>query len=282
MSAANPPDSPVPHAIAQAGVAPELVVRDGIASSRVAATLMVEIDRGDRGNALSGTLVETLIDVLAAAFNDASIERLLLCGRGRNFCTGLDLSDLDASSDGDLLLRLVRIETLLSMLWHAPILTVCVAHGRAWGAGADIFTACERRIALPDTTWRFPGVQFGILLGTRRLAERIGSDAARAVLTEARELDVAQACALGLAEGARIEELPDEAVPVANAARKYAQSWLDRQTAPMIDPTLARTLRSVTRTDRSDEDLASLVRSAAQPGLKARIAAYRARATARR
>jgi enoyl-CoA hydratase/carnithine racemase len=167
------------------------------------------------------------------------------------------LSDLATLSDGDLLLRLVRIETLLALLWHAPIRTVALAHGRTWGAGADLFAVCEQRLVHPDTTLRFPGAQFGIVLGTRRLAERIGVDAARALVLEGGELDAPQAMALGLAT-----QLGDTAAELA---------------APLPDATTARAIRSATRDDCRDADLAALVRSAARPGLQSRIIAYRAR-----
>ncbi len=247
-----------------------------IATGRDGATLLVELDRADKANALSAPLVEALIETIEGAFADPSVDTLALCGRGRNFCTGLDLSDLEASSDGDLLLRLVRIETLLSLLWHAPIRTACLAHGRCWGAGADLFAACERRVAAPGTSFRFPGVQFGILLGTRRLAERIGSDAARGVLTEARQLDLANAHAAGL-----VNETFEQAEVSADGPAR-ARAWLARLAAPAVEPLLARALRRATREDHADEDLANLVRSAAEPGLKQRIAAYRAAAAARR
>ena len=140
-----------------------------------------------------------LISAASEAFANASVHTLVLQGEGRHFCTGLDLSDLATLSDADLLLRLVRIETLLAMLWHAPIRTVAQAKGRTWGAGADLLVACEQRLVGSDTTLRFPGAQFGLVLGTRRLAERIGADAARALVLEGGELDATQALALGLA-----------------------------------------------------------------------------------
>jgi enoyl-CoA hydratase/carnithine racemase len=188
---------------------------------------------------------------------DPAVHTLVLRGAGRHFCTGLDLTDLATLSDGDLLLRLVRIETLLALLWHAPIRTLALAHGRTWGAGADLFAVCEQRLVHPDTTLRFPGAQFGIVLGTRRLAERIGVDAARALVLEGGELDAPQALALGLAT-----QLGDMAVEMA---------------APCPDAATAHAIRSATRADYRDTDLAALVRSAARPGLQSRITAYRAR-----
>ena len=215
------------------------------------------LQRPERGNALGPELVEALISAAEAAIADPTVHTLVLRGAGRHFCTGLDLTDLATLSDGDLLLRLVRIETLLALLWHAPIRTVALAHGRTWGAGADLLAVCEQRLAAADTSLRFPGAQFGIVLGTRRLAERIGVDAARALVLEAGELDAMQALALGL-----VTRLGDSAPDLL---------------APRPDAATAHAIRSATRDDWRDADLAALVRSAARPGLQTRITAYRAR-----
>lgn len=217
--------------------------------------------RPDRGNALAADLVEALLAAVRGCIADGRSHSLVLRAEGRHFCTGLDLSDLDHTSDGELLHRLVRIETLLATLWHAPIRTVAVAQGRTWGAGADLFAVCEQRLLAEGSTLRFPGAQFGIVLGTRRLAERVGADTARSLVTEGRELTAPQALSLGLATA--IGDHPELAPPVVDAATAAA-------------------LRRATRTDHGDADLAALVRSAAQPGLRERIRAYRARQLAAR
>ena len=172
------------------------------------------LNRPERSNALSSSLVEALIEGVHTAMTDGNVHTLVLRGQGRHFCTGLDLSDLDHTSDAELLWRLVRIETLLAAVWHAPKRTVAVAQGRTWGAGADLFAACEQRVVLPGATLRFPGAQFGIVLGTRRLALRMGGDAARALLTQGGELSTAQALACGLATHA---EEPGWATPQVDA-----------------------------------------------------------------
>ena len=213
------------------------------------------LNRPELGNALGPALVEHLLDQSGQAIADPAIQTLVLRGAGKHFCTGLDLSDLATASDGDLLQRLVRIETLLSLVWHAPIRTVAVAQGRTWGAGADLFAVCEQRLAAPGTTFRFPGAQFGIVLGTRRLAERIGTDAARRLVLEGGELDAQQAQLGRLATG--IGDRPD-------------------LTRSAVEGTTAGAIRNATRVDLRDADLAALVRSAAPPGLQARIARYRA------
>ncbi|NDE42452.1 MAG: enoyl-CoA hydratase/isomerase family protein, partial [Betaproteobacteria bacterium] len=170
-----------------------------LSTEHQAGVITLTLQRPERGNALGPELVEALISAAEAAMADPAVHTLVLRGAGRHFCTGLDLTDLATLSDGDLLLRLVRIETLLALLWRAPIRTVALAHGRTWGAGADLFAVCEQRLVNSDTTLRFPGAQFGIVLGTRRLAQRIGVDAARALVLEGGELDAPQALSLGLA-----------------------------------------------------------------------------------
>src|SRR5690606_24637337 len=105
------------------------------------------LDRPQVGNALSAELVEALLAALAQAHATPGLHTVLLRGNGRHFCTGFDLSALDAQSDGDLLHRFVRVETLLAALWHSPLRTVALAQGRTWGAGADLVAACESRAA---------------------------------------------------------------------------------------------------------------------------------------
>ena len=219
--------------------------------------LRLTLARPERGNAVDTALAEALLQQVQAACEDPSLHTLVLAGQGRHFCTGLDLTDLESTTDGELLWRLVRIETLLSTLWTAPLRTVAVAHGRTWGAGADLFAACEERVVLDGATFRFPGARFGIVLGTRRLAERIGRDAARRIVIEGHEVDAAQALTLGLATAAT-----------------------ERTAVPALGAATARAVRVATQRaaggDAQDADLADLVRSAARPGLRERIAAYRA------
>ena len=229
--------------------------------AREAGVATLTLDRPERGNALGPALVEALIAEVTRAVQDGAVHTLVLRGAGKHFCTGLDLSGLENLSDGELLLRLVRIEALLAMLWHAPLRSVAVAQGRAWGAGADLFAVCEHRVAAPDTVFRFPGAQFGIVLGTRRLAERIGVDAARRLVLEGGELDAAQAHAAGLVGW--VGSLPAMA-------------------EPLVPGPTAQAIRAASRADLRDADLAALVRSAAVPGLAQRISHYRERQLARR
>lgn len=221
-----------------------------------------------RGNALSAAMVERALDLLSQAEADPEVDSLILQGAGRHFCTGFDLSDLDAESDATLLQRFVRIEQLLDRIWRSPLRTVALAQGRITGAGADLLAACDYRVVNEDATISFPGAGFGLVLGTRRLASRIGADHAFALLTEGRVLTAAQALTLGLAS--RLAQFDDG-------------HWSDISLPPVsTSRAVTHALRTAMDDGAADRDLAALVRSAAHPGIKARIMAYRAQQRALR
>lgn len=221
----------------------------------------ITLNRPQRGNALGPDLVEAMLAAIEETV-EAGAHLLVLRGAGKHFCTGFDLSDLDALSDGDLLLRLVRIETLLQAVHHAPIPTVVLAHGATMGAGADMVAACQMRLAMPDARFAFPGAGFGIALGTRRLTLRVGSEAARDLVGTGRRIDTEEAQTLGLVGEILTEDAVDRRIAdIADAHRR-----LDA-------PTTAR-VQALTLPDTRETDLANLVASAARPGLKQRVEAY--------
>jgi enoyl-CoA hydratase/carnithine racemase len=255
-----------------------LQISDGIA--------IIELNRPHRGNALSSELVEAALDAVQSACRDQSVHTLMFGGAGRHFCTGFDLDGLESQSDGDLLLRFTRIEALLDAVWRAPVRTVAIAQGRTWGAGADLFAACDLRIAVTGASFRFPGAGFGIVLGTRRLAERVGTERARAWVSEGATIEAGQALGCGLAS--RLIDPP-----------QAGDDWRRQACgpAPAIDRDTLAMIRAASRSTGgpggdmlADADLAALVRSAtrsnttgkAEPGLRERIAAYRDRIRAAR
>lgn len=220
------------------------------------------LNRAQKANALSASLVEALLNAVEYACTDGT-RLLILDGAGPHFCSGFDFSDFEESSEGDLALRFIRIETLLQQLHHAPFETLVFAHGKNFGAGADIVCCCGIRVAAPGTTFRMPGLKFGVVLGTRRLAYRIGADHARAVLGASRTFDA------------------DEALRMHFITRVAAQSeWPSllatvRADCDLLAPSAAAAMHRQTIIDSRDEDMAALARSVSAPGLKERIRRFR-------
>jgi enoyl-CoA hydratase/carnithine racemase len=219
------------------------------------------LSRPEKRNALSAELVDALIEAVARAHAGAA-RVLVLRGEGKNFSAGFDFSGFEAQSEGDLLLRFVRIEELLQLIASSPCMTVGLAHGRNFGAGVDLLAVCRYRVASADATFRMPGLRFGLVLGTRRFAAIVGASRARTILESSSTFDVGEALEMGFVE--KIVERDGWAEAVREAGS--AASALD-------DVTRASLYRVLSQAD-DNADLADLVRSAARPGLKARIADY--------
>ena len=149
---------------------------------------VVTLNRPDKRNALNAELVEDLIEVVEQAQAEKP-SLLVLRGEGKNFSAGFDFSEWQDASEGDLLWRFVRIEQLLQMLQALPILTMALAHGKNFGAGVDLMAVCKHRVAAEDATFRMPGLKFGLVLGTRRLARLVGVQTARQIQQVAKTLD---------------------------------------------------------------------------------------------
>jgi len=222
---------------------------------------VLTLARPEKMNALSADLVEALILALDEAEAQGA-KVIVLKGEGRNFSAGFDFGDWQAHSEGDLLLRFVRIETLLQRLAGSPCLTLALAHGRNFGAGVDVFGACKWRACAPDASFRMPGLKFGLVLGTRRFAALVGAERARTILEQAATFGAEDALRDGFASRlAAPEEWPE-----------IEQQALDTASA-LTDASRAQLYAALSQ-EAPDADLACLVRSAAQPGLKDRVAAY--------
>lgn len=238
---------------------------DTLLVERSDAITTLTLNRPDKANALDARLVDALLAAVERAFEDGT-RLLVLKGQGKHFCAGFDFTGFEEQSEGDLLLRFVRIEQLLEALWHAPIATAALVHGSCFGAGADLVCSCERRIAAPGSRFRMPGLRFGLALGTRRLAARIGASEARRLLAGSAIFLADEALAVGfidaIAGDAEWTTEIDAIATEASALSREARATLQRLTTP----------------DTIDADLADLVRTAAAPGLKDRIRAFRAAA----
>ena len=221
----------------------------------------ITLNRPDKLNALSASIVEELIQAIDDA-EAAQTPLIVLQGEGRCFSAGFDMSEVQSQSEGDLVLRFIRIETLLNRIASSSCFTVALAHGRNFGAGVDLIAACNLRVAAPGSTFRMPGLKFGLVLGSARFARIVGTREAQRILETAATFDAERATANGFIE--RIAGPEQHAEVIAEASERV-------NALPAESRAL---LRRALDTEQADTDLAVLVRSASVPGIHARIAAY--------
>jgi len=225
---------------------------------------LLTLNRPEKANALSPDLVEALLASVNEAYRDGT-RLLVLSGNGQHFCSGFDFSDFETASEGELLWRFVRIEQLLQAVHYAPFSALGLAHGKNFGAGVDLLVACSVRVAVPDASFRMPGLRFGVQLGTRRLAQRIGAEHARSMLAASKTVSAAHALSIGLVHRRTARDRWGEDIVA------------ERSRATALGAAAAARLNAAIATDTRAADMADLVSSLAEPGLRDRIRAFRER-----
>jgi len=252
---AQTPPATAANTASDPGAAPVLLI------DRSADAWTFTLNRPTKMNALSGELVDALIQGVDEA-HEQGVPVLVFRGEGKNFSAGFDFGGFEQQSEGDLVLRFIRLETLLQKVAASPALTVGFAHGRNFGAGVDLFAVCKHRVCTSDTSFRMPGLKFGLVLGTRRFGEIVGREKARSILGSTRTFHAEEAAAMGFVHA------------VHDTAEWPSQIDAAIESAQVLDADTRANLYRVLDANRYDADLAELVRSAARPGLKDRIRQY--------
>lgn len=166
--------------------------------------LLITLDDPERRNAFSAQLRDALLDALAVAEADDSVESVELRGSGPAFCAGGDLDEFGSAEDlsAAYLVRLARAP------WRAidriSRKVTVYAHGACVGAGTEITAYAGRVVAAPDAYFVLPEVRMGLVPGAGgsvSVPRRIGRwRAAWLMLTGAR-LPASVALQWGLADG---------------------------------------------------------------------------------
>lgn len=219
------------------------------------------LDDPQHANAMSPQLVRDLHDAVDTAIAGGA-HTVVFASSGRRFSAGFDLSDIETVDDSELQARFDAIETLLERVRRAPAVTIALVGGPALGAGADLVAACDYRIGSDDAKLGFPGIRFGVILGTRHLAGLLGGQRARELLLEGTIVDAQRAVEIGLLSERR-DVVDFDARTDEIAARAVA-----------LDRNALDALLRLTRAPASDADLAELRRSTSIPGLAERMRAH--------
>jgi len=192
---------------------------------RVAVTLNdgiahVEMTREDKLNALDPAMFDALIEASEHVRGLKAVRVVLLTGRGRMFCAGLDFMSFAAMADegGDTSLPLearthgiANKPQYAAWAWHRlSVPVICVIQGGALGGGLQIALGADIRIAAPDAKIAIAETQWGLVpdMSGCALARRlVRDDVLRRLTYTAERLDGLQAQALGLVTEAHEDPL---------------------------------------------------------------------------
>jgi 2-(1,2-epoxy-1,2-dihydrophenyl)acetyl-CoA isomerase len=177
-----------------------------VTSSRDGAVLRLTIDRPDRRNSLSHTMIDELVMALTAAATDDSLRAVHLRGAGGHFCAGADWLATNSGGHrpraGDLVRRLPHTAHRVIELVHTIQLpVVCTVRGWAVGLGCNLALAADFTVAADDAVfWEpFIGRGFSPDSGSTWLLPRlVGLARARRMLLLGEKVSGAEASEWGL------------------------------------------------------------------------------------
>ena len=182
----------------------------------------VELARADKFNAMDHAMFAAIGDTFRALGRDPAVRAILLSGRGRHFTAGLDLEyaasqfrpGTDAGRAAEAKLRHIEwLQDCFSAVERARPPVIAAIHGGCIGAGVDLVSACDIRLASADAFFQIAEVDVAITadLGTlQRLGYLIPQGVLRELTYTGRRLGAEEAARLGLAN--RIEADRDSVI----------------------------------------------------------------------
>ena len=175
--------------------------------NRTDETLRITLFRPEVRNAFNARMREEMLDALAVAAADPSIESVVLDGEGPSFCSGGDLDEFGTAPD-PATAHVVRLARSVGAALHAlaPRVTAQL-HGACFGAGIELPAFAGRVVARADTIIALPEVGMGLIPGaggTVSLPRRIGRQRTAFLALAGARVDARTALAWGLVD--EIEE----------------------------------------------------------------------------
>jgi methylglutaconyl-CoA hydratase len=171
------------------------VVDEGVATAT--------LNRPDKRNALNTELVQALKDALDRAEADPSVRVVVITGAGKDFCSGLDLADLQQISDlsaEENLADARSLGSLFTRLRSHRLPVVAMVRGKALAGGCGLATACDVVLAQDDAQFGYPEVHLGFVpaLVMAILRRKVSEAKAFDLVTGGGRISAVQAERLGL------------------------------------------------------------------------------------
>ena len=166
------------------------------------------LDRPDKLNAISSEMWGDFIRAMAAVAANDEIRAVVVAGRGKSFCVGIDLASLasapDLSTASGCLQQLGHTRQCqdgISAIASCPVPVIAAIHSHCLGAGVDLATACDIRLASEDALFGVRETKIGIVadVGTlQRLPGVVSAGQVAELAYTGRDINAAKAEKIGL------------------------------------------------------------------------------------
>lgn len=180
------------------------------------ALTVLTLNRPERCNALTITLMKQLCETLDSLASDTENRVVIFAGNGPAFCSGLDLRE---AADVDVAITSAEwVHRMFHTVAQSPLVTIAAAHGAAFAGGGGLLAACDLAVGAADLQIAFPEARRGLVpaLAAGLLRNKLSGGDVRQLLLCAEPITAQEALQMGLVH--RVvpnDKLWDEAMAVA-------------------------------------------------------------------
>ncbi|MBB3637127.1 crotonase/enoyl-CoA hydratase family protein [Variovorax atrisoli] len=180
----------------------------------------LHLSRVDKMNALDPAMFDALIEAGESLRGDKTARAVVISGRGKAFCAGLDMASFErmqqqgagadvlgeGAAGADLVVRthgIANAAQQVAMVWREVSVPVIAAvHGVAFGGGLQVALGADIRIVAPDTKLSVMEIKWGLvpdMAGMVLMRELARSDVVRELTFTGRIFSGEEALRLGFA-----------------------------------------------------------------------------------
>ncbi|MDX1636162.1 MAG: enoyl-CoA hydratase [Marinobacter sp.] len=130
------------------------------------------LNRPERRNSLSLAMLESLSGMLARVAKDPDTRVVVLAAKGKVFCAGHDLREIQGELDQKAALQelFTLCSRVMQQIVDLPQPVIARAAGVATAAGCQLIASCDLAVASESARFATPGVNIGLFCSTPMVA----------------------------------------------------------------------------------------------------------------
>lgn len=198
------------------------------------------LNRPDKLNSLSRSLLKALQDAFATISTDTTARCVIISGAGRAFCAGHDLAEMRSMPNREEQFALFSLcSQVMQAIVACPVPVIAQVHGIATAAGCQLAASCDLAIAANSARFAVSGINVGLFCSTPAVAlsRAVGPKQAFDMLFTGEFISASKAMDIGLIsevveDGGLESAVSAKAAVIASkdpAAIRYGKALFQRQ-----------------------------------------------------
>lgn len=198
----------------------------------------ITLNRPDVLNSVNPETISEIESACKEIEEDNSIKAVVIAGKGRVFCAGVDLNCIKELSSSlpkyrEFVQSLYRMFSRIEQL-SKPV--ICAVQGLALAGGLELVNVCDIVIASEDAQFGDQHANFGFIPGTQRLSRIVGVRRAKEIMLTGERLSATEAERIGLINRVVPADKLEEAVnAVVDKVTKNKSSLVARRMKSLVN-----------------------------------------------